>query len=87
MIASVKALAIAALGVWAVYEFFVQTSVQWQLACATLVVLSVVTLASIYNFFWITMNKNETNREIKRLELQLALLTNKLESQQREEAP
>ena len=35
--------------------------------------------ASIYTVFWISMNKQMTNREIKRLELQIALLSNKLE--------
>ena len=81
MLAWVKLFAVALLLLWSVYEFFTQTGAQAQLAFATLAVICTVTIGIIYTLFWISMNKQMTNREIKRLELQVALLINKLEAQ------
>lgn len=75
----IKLLAFVVVMLWSVYEFFMQTSVQAEIAYATLAVISAITIASIYTLFWISMNKQMTNREIKRLELQVALLGNKLD--------
>lgn len=75
-----KLFAFVALAIWSAYEFFMQTTVQAQIAYATLVVVSAITIASIYTLFWVSMNKQMVSREMKRLELQIALLNNKLET-------
>lgn len=77
-LAWIKLVAVALLLAWAVYAFFTSSSPQAQIAWATLVVVCTVAIGAIYTLFWISINKQMINREIKRLELQVALLNNRL---------
>lgn len=76
-----KLIAVALIMMWSVYRFFTTSVPQAQIAYATLVVVCTVTIGIIYTLFWISMNKQMTNREIKRLELQVALLNKRLMGQ------
>ena len=75
-----KMFAASALMIFSVYQFFYATSMLEMLAYATLTTVCTVTVASIYILFWISLNKHTTNREVKKLELQIALLIHKLET-------
>ena len=66
---------------FSVFQYFQQESVMALLAYASLALICLLTICTIYILFWITLNKNITNREVKRLELQIALLINKLDRQ------
>lgn len=45
-------------------------------------IICVNSMTTIYVIFYVFLNRNVTIREIKRIELQIALLNNKLEAQQ-----
>lgn len=81
LLAWIKLAAVALLLAWSVYAFFTAGSLEAQLAWATLVVVCTVTIGIIYSLFWISLNKQIISREIKRLELQVALLNNHLTAQ------
>ena len=82
ILAWVKAAAQAVLMVYCAYQFFLQDSVMAMLAYASVTIICVISLTTIYVIFYVCLNRNVTIREIKRLELQIALLNNKLEAQQ-----
>ena len=63
-----------------IYQFFQQQETQLMIAYATGVVVCVVAMSSIALFFWHSVNKNVVVREVKRLELQIALLVKQLEA-------
>ena len=73
-----KTLAVLALMVFCVYQFFQQETVMGMLAYASLTVVCIVVHGAIMLFVWIQMNHNTTVREIKRLELQVAMLLKQL---------
>lgn len=79
ILAWIKATAFTILLFYSVYQFFYQETMMGMLAYASLAIISTITMATIYIIFYVFLNKNITTREIKRLELQIALLTNKLE--------
>jgi len=60
------------------YEFFQAEETQEMIAWATAFVTCFVWLALMKLWFWLEMHKNAVTREIKRLELQLAMLSQKL---------
>lgn len=80
IIAWTKLIAVTALWVYAIYEFFFQETMMGMIAYASLAVICTVSMTSISIMLWIILSRNTTIREIKRLELQVALLTNKLEA-------
>jgi hypothetical protein len=67
---------VASIAVWAfcVYQFFQQEDVRSMIAYASGAIMCSVVLAAVAIFLLQELNKNILNREIKRLELQVALL-------------
>jgi len=61
------------------YQFFHAGDVQEMIAWATAFVTCFVWLALMKIWFWQEMHKNAVTREIKRLELQMANLSQKLD--------
>ena len=80
--AGIKMAAAGVLMLFSIYQFFQQTSQMAMLAYASFALLCALTYCTIYLTFWISLNKHTTNREMKRLELQIALLIQKLESRE-----
>ena len=58
-----------------VYQFFQQESMMAMLAYATAALLCMAAACTAMLWFWVQINHNETLREVKKLELQIALLT------------
>ncbi len=56
------------------YQFFMQESTMAMIAYASATLLCAIAYAAIFLFIWVQMNHNTTVGEIKRVELQLALL-------------
>jgi hypothetical protein len=61
-----------------IYQFFQQESMMAMIAYATATVIFGLVAASVLLFLWVKVNHNTTTREIKRLELQVALLIREL---------
>ena len=59
-------------------QFFLAETTQAMIAWATGVLIGVMWLVLMKLWFWLEMQKNSVNREIKRLELQLANLSRQL---------
>ncbi len=74
------------LAVVSIILFFQQDTLSQQLLWATVTILCAISIAAIYIFFWISFNKHITNREIKKLELQIALLIHRLDNQPDDQA-
>lgn len=68
-----------------IYQFFLQESVMAMLAYATLATIAIVGIAGIYILSWIQISQNSTLREIKRLELQVALLAQQLAADRKQQ--
>ncbi len=73
-----------------IYQFFQQESTMGMLAYATTALICMAVACTTMLWLWVQMNHNTTVREIKKLELQMALLTaelqqNKQHSKQNEE--
>ena len=79
VLASIKTVAMVTLMFFSIYQFFQQDALMPLIAYASLVVICAITISVIFTFFWITINKNHTLKEIKRLELQIALLVKKVD--------
>ncbi len=77
--AAVKMIAAVVFMLFFAYQFFQQDSVMAMIAFATGTLLCAFAYASVFLFVWIQMNHNNTVSEIKRLELQLAILSRKLD--------
>ena len=60
------------------YQFFMQETTMAMIAYATVIVICIVAYATIFLFIWVQMNHNTTVSDIKRVELQLALLAKSL---------
>jgi uncharacterized membrane protein YciS (DUF1049 family) len=61
-----------------IYQFFQQESMMAMIAYATATIIFGLVAACIMLFLWVKVNHNTTTREIKRLELQVALLIREL---------
>ena len=72
--------------IFAIYQFFHQESMMALVAYASLAVICVVAEATIFLTIWISIHNNNRQRDIKRLELQVALLGDKLQPPQSGEA-
>ncbi len=62
-----------------IYQFFQQDSTMAMIAYATAAVICMGVATTTMLWLWVQMNHNTTVREIKRLELQMALLTQELQ--------
>ncbi len=62
-----------------IYLFFQQDTVMAMIAYATAVLICFGVASTTMLWLWVQMNHNTTTREIKKLELQLALLTHELQ--------
>ncbi len=62
------------------YQFFQAETTMAMVGYAAAVTICSVAYASIFLFIWVQMNHNTTVREIKQLELKIALLSNQLGS-------
>lgn len=80
ILAAIKLIPIAIMMVGSVYLFFQQESTMALIAYASLAIICMVGLMTIYLFLWISLNNNTLHRDVKRLELQIALLLQKLET-------
>ena len=73
---------VAALMVFCIFQFFQQESTMAMIAYASATMICAVSYGCLILFLWIQMNHNTTVREVKRLELQLALLTRELKDKE-----
>lgn len=73
-----KAVSAAVLICFCLYQFFQQDTMMALIGYAAATILCAVAYAAVFLVIWIQMNHNRTVREIKRVELQLALLAEKL---------
>ncbi len=79
ILAAIKVIPILILMVGSVYLFFQQETQRAMLAYASLVIICMVGLMTIYLFLWISLNNKMLHQDVKRLELQIALLLRKLD--------
>jgi Na+/proline symporter len=63
-----------------VYQFFQQDTIMAMIAYASVTIIFVISYAAIFIFLWSQMNHNTSTRDIKRLELQVALLIRELKN-------
>ena len=80
MLATIKIIPLAIMLVGSVYLFFQQDTQMALIAYASSAIICLVGLMTIYLFLWISLNNNTLHRDVKRLELQIALLLQKLET-------
>jgi Flp pilus assembly protein TadB len=78
IITGIKMAVVAFLMLFCIVQFFQQETMMAMMAYATATVVFVVSYACIFLFLWNQMNHNTTAREMKRLELQVALLIREL---------
>ncbi len=76
----IKMTFMAILMIFCAVQFFQQETMMAMMAYATATIVFVVSYACIFLFLWNQMNHNSTAREIKRLELQVALLIRELKN-------
>jgi hypothetical protein len=60
------------------YQFFMQETTMAMIAYASATIICVIAYATVFLFIWVQMNHNTTVSEIKRVELELALLAKAL---------
>ncbi len=73
---------VAALLIFCVFQFFQQETTMAMIAYAMGATILAISYGCVFLFLWIQMNHNTTVREVKRLELQLALLTRELKDKE-----
>ena len=78
IVTGIKMAVMVVLMLFCIFQFFQQETMMAMMAYATAAVFCVVAYACIFLFLWNEMNHNTTAREIKRLELQVALLIREL---------
>lgn len=79
LIVSVFQLLFMVLAIWSAFSFFDATEVREQIMYATLFLWGVGVTGMFKIWFWMVMNRNSMIREVKRLELQVAELSQSLE--------
>ena len=80
ILTGMKWLVVVALWAFCVYQFFHQQQIMAMIAYASGAIMCSVVIGAIAVFFFQEVNKNIFNREIKRLELQVALLIKHIKS-------
>lgn len=73
-----KMVCMAILLIFSIFQFFQQQSMMALIAYATLAIFCVIVLATTFLTIWISIQNNNRQRDFKRLELQVALLSDKL---------
>jgi hypothetical protein len=71
---------VIALWIFCIYQFFHQEAIMAMIAYASGAIMCAVVIVAITVFFWQEVSKNIFTREIKRLELQVALLIKHIKS-------
>lgn len=79
IIAWAKMIFVMLLAAFATWQFFQQDTTMAQIGYASLGIISVVSMCTIIIIFWSFVHRSSMLREIKRVELQVALLANRLE--------
>jgi len=77
----ILAIITAVLMFWSGYHFFISNSLDDRVFWGVLILVFWTGTMGLKIWFWLEMNRNSTIREIKRLELAVAQLTNKLNSE------
>jgi phosphotransferase system glucose/maltose/N-acetylglucosamine-specific IIC component len=80
IITGIKMAVVGVLMLLCIFLFFQQETMMAMMAYATATVVFTVSYGCIFLFLWSQMNHNTTEREIKRLELQVALLIRELKN-------
>lgn len=80
IISWIKMIVVAVLVYFCIFQFFQQESIMAMMAYATATVVFTVSAGCILLFLWIRVNHNTTARDIKQLELQIALLIREIKS-------
>jgi phosphotransferase system glucose/maltose/N-acetylglucosamine-specific IIC component len=80
IITGIKMAVVGVLMLLCIFQFFQQETMMAMIAYATATVVFTVSYGCIFLFLWSQMNHNTTEREIKRLELQVALLIRELKN-------
>lgn len=75
-----KTIGFFAIGIWAVFRFFEAESTRAIVGWGLLALWCTLGATLIWMFYWMILNRNATARELKRLELQLAALDQRLET-------
>ena len=70
-----------------IYQFFQQDTMMAMLAYATAAIICMAVACTTMLWLWVQMNHNTTVREIKRLELQMSLLTQELQQNSQHSNP
>ena len=78
MLVWVYALVFTALAVFAAVSFFLADSVKMWIFYAALFLMACNFIVVVKLWYWMLLNKNSITREIKRLELRIAKLTQRL---------
>lgn len=66
------------IAIWSVFRFFDATGVRDQIFWAAAFLYSGMAVAFLKIWFWLEMQKNSVIREVKRVELQIALLARRM---------
>jgi phosphotransferase system glucose/maltose/N-acetylglucosamine-specific IIC component len=80
ILTGIKMAVVGVLMLLCIFQFFQQESMMAMMAYATATVVCAVSYGCIFLLLWSQMNHNTTEREIKRLELQVALLIRELKN-------
>jgi len=75
----VVTLAMTGLAVYSAVSFFQAESMRSMIAFATLFLWAMIATGMLKMWYWMEMNRNTHTREIKRVELQMARLAERLE--------
>lgn len=79
VLSAIKAVFAGALFYFCIYQFFQQESTMAMLAYGFAATMCVVVYGCVFLLLWIQMKHNTTTRELKRLGLQIALMTKQLQ--------
>lgn len=79
MVMNIVILLLFALFVYSLIQFLNTTQIQELVRWASVGLFSILALSIMKIYFWMQMDKNDLKRELKRIELQIAVLSGKLE--------
>ena len=75
MLATVYKVLFFGVGIYAIVQFTGATEVGKQILWSSIAIVSLISVGIIKLWFWMELNRNSVMREIKRLELQIDLLS------------
>ncbi|NNE01700.1 MAG: hypothetical protein HKN52_00925 [Eudoraea sp.] len=79
MVMNIVILLLFALFIYSLIQFLNTTQIQELVRWASVGLFSILALSIMKIYFWMQMDKNDLKRELKRIELQIAVLSGKLE--------